>query len=85
MQELGGTREACGRSDLSEDVKADGEADWMGASLEQFFLRGFVIRAGLSKCPGFQAKAVCWRIRLSCSGMWFGCVFESWKLAGYGA
>ena len=54
------------------DVGDDGEAERMDF-LWIDFLRGFVNSVGLWKCPGFQAKADCWRTGLSCAGLWCLC------------
>ena len=68
------------------DVGDNGEADWMEARLEQNFETICEPSGALSKCPRFQAKAVCWHIRPVCAaGMWFECFFEFWKLVAYGA
>ena len=49
-----------------------GNAEWMEATWNKN-LRGYVNSVGLSKCPRFQAKAECWRDRLSCAGLWLVC------------
>ena len=70
---------------MVEDVGDNGEADRDGSPSGTKNLRGFVNRAGLSKCPRFQSKAVCWHIRPCCACVCFECFFEFGKLVGCGA